>query len=161
MPAKIDLTTFNCSLARALAVVGDGWSLLIVRDAWLGLTRFGELRRSLGVAKNILAARLDQLVAGGVLERAGTDTRPTYHLTASGRELLPALVALMQWGDKWMSGGVPPMRLTGPNGAAVLPIELRTADATLDAAALQVEAGAGADARTRTFLAGRAKVPSP
>lgn len=92
-----------CPNARALDVIGDWWSLLIVRDAFDGLTRFGEFQKSLGIAKNILAARLRTLVARGILEAAPpTDggARLEYHLTAKGRDLFPVMVALRQWGEQ-------------------------------------------------------------
>ena len=153
MPQKTDLSTFNCSLARALGLVGDGWCLLILRDAFLGLSRFGEFERSLGLAKNILADRLDRLVAGGVLIREG-EGRPRYHLTEKGADLLPAMIALTQWGDRWLAGGAPPMLFEGPDGTPVRRVTLEAGPAPLDPAALRVSPGPGADARTRGFLAG-------
>jgi DNA-binding HxlR family transcriptional regulator len=93
-----------CSIARTLAVVGERWSLLILRDAVLGATRFSQFRRSLGVAPDVLADRLATLVAHGVLERAtyrepGSRAREEYRLTDAGRELGVVLGALQQWGD--------------------------------------------------------------
>lgn len=160
MPAKTDLGTLNCSLARALGIVGDGWSLLILRDAFLGRSRFGEFQASLGVAKNILADRLERLVAGGVLERQGVAARPLYQLTARGQDLLPALIALMQWGDKWLSEDGPPMLLADADGRKVLPVEARTGAGVLAPAALRVRPGKGANARTRAFLDERSAVAS-
>ena len=95
-----------CSIARALEVVGDRWTLLIVRDVALGLRRFDELLNSLGVASNVLADRLNRLVAEGVLDRVRYSERPErfeYRLTRKGRELGVALLALMQWGDRHLS----------------------------------------------------------
>lgn len=155
MTSKIDLATFNCSLARTLGIVGDDWSLLILRDAFLGLSRFGEFQQSLGIAKNILANRLERLVRGGILLREGSEARPVYRLTEQGRDLLPALVALMQWGDKWLSNGAPPMLLSGSDGEALLPIELRTRTGAVFPEQLVVQAGSGADERTRRFLGRR------
>ena len=97
-----------CSIARALEVVGERWTVLIVRDAFLGRTRFSEFQRSLGVARNVLAARLAHLVDEGVLEHAD-DGR--YLLTRKGRELAPALHQLMKWGDRHYAPDGPP-RLT-------------------------------------------------
>lgn len=89
----------DCSAARALEVVGERWSLLIMRDAIFGhLTRFTELQKSLGIAPNILTARLERFVAAGLMTQEGRD----YHLTAMGRGLGPAIVALTQWGDRWL-----------------------------------------------------------
>lgn len=92
----------TCPLARAVDIVGDRWSLLIVRDAFDGITRFGDFQTSLGVAKNILATRLKALVAAGVLEvQPATDgsAYQQYVLTAKGETLFPVVVALRQWGE--------------------------------------------------------------
>jgi DNA-binding HxlR family transcriptional regulator len=94
-----------CSIARALEVVGERWSVLIVRDAFLGRSRFSEFQRSLGIARNVLAQRLTHLVDEGVLEHAD-DGR--YLLTPKGRELAPALHQLMKWGDRHYAPDGPP-----------------------------------------------------
>jgi len=94
----------NCSVARTLEVIGDRWTILILRDAFYGVRRFDDLRRRLGVARNILAERLNKLVAHGVLERRLYQDRPAryeYRLTAKGRDLLPVLLTLTRWGDRW------------------------------------------------------------
>jgi DNA-binding HxlR family transcriptional regulator len=91
----------SCPVARSVEAVGDWWSLLIVRDAFLGKRRFGEFQTSLGVAKNILTARLKKLVADGVLELVPASDGSAYQeyaLTGKGRGLLPVIVALGQWG---------------------------------------------------------------
>jgi DNA-binding HxlR family transcriptional regulator len=98
MPGKTDLSELNCSLARTLEIVGDWWTLLIIRDAFLGVRRFGDFQKSLGIAKNILATRLERLCEDDILERGGSEMRPLYRLTDKGRGLVPAMVALMQWG---------------------------------------------------------------
>ena len=93
----------NCSIARALEIVGERWTLLIVRDVLLGLRRFDQLQESLGIARNVLAARLNRLVDEGILERVPYSERPLrheYRLTKKGRELEPALAALRRWGDQ-------------------------------------------------------------
>jgi DNA-binding HxlR family transcriptional regulator len=90
----------ECPVARSVAAVGDGWSLLIIRDALAGRRRFGEFQTSLGVAKNILTVRLRRLVAAGVLElvpAAGGGAYREYALTEKGRGLLPVILALGQW----------------------------------------------------------------
>src|SRR6266576_4579772 len=95
-----------CSIARALEVVGDRWTLLIIRDVVLGHTRFDQLSDSLGVASNVLTDRLNRLVTEGVLERVPYNERPErfeYRLTKKGRELGLVLLALMQWGDRHIS----------------------------------------------------------
>jgi DNA-binding HxlR family transcriptional regulator len=93
----------DCPVARSVDAVGDWWSLLIVRDAFDGSRRFGEFQRSLGVAKNILAARLRALVAGGVLDAIPASDGSAYHeyvLTPKGKDLFPVIVALRQWGEQ-------------------------------------------------------------
>jgi DNA-binding HxlR family transcriptional regulator len=93
-----------CPVARALDSIGDWWSLLIIRDVFDGMHRFGEFQKSLGVAKNILTARLSQLVAGGILElRPSADGSPyrEYHLTAKAQGLFPVIVSLRQWGETY------------------------------------------------------------
>jgi DNA-binding HxlR family transcriptional regulator len=99
-----------CSIARTLEVVGDRWTLLIIRDLALGLSRFDQLLTSLGVASNVLTDRLRRLVAEGILERVRYSERPErfeYRLTGKGRELGLALLALMQWGDRHLSDKPP------------------------------------------------------
>ena len=103
---KRDYEGQNCSIARALEVVGERWTLLIVRDAFLGLRRFDEFQESLGIARNVLTDRLNRLVEEGILERVRYSERPErheYRLTAKGRELNIALTALRQWGDTYLS----------------------------------------------------------
>ena len=103
-----------CSIARALEVVGERWSLLIVRDALLGLKRFEQFHDSLGIARNVLANRLGRLVAAGVFERVRYQQRPErfeYRLTPMGRQLFVPVLALMQWGDEHLAGSAGPPRL--------------------------------------------------
>jgi len=101
----------DCSIAHALEVVGERWTLLIIRDALLGLRRFDEFHRSLGIARKVLAERLRWLVDEGILERVRYQERPEryeYHLTRKGRDLHVALVGLRQWGVDYCSD-TPPM----------------------------------------------------
>jgi DNA-binding HxlR family transcriptional regulator len=96
----------NCSIARALELVGERWTLLIIRDAFLGLRRFEEFQGSLGVARNVLSDRLSRLVSEGILERRAYSDHPLrfdYRLTKKGRELAVPVLALMQWGDRHLS----------------------------------------------------------
>ena len=96
----------DCSIAHALEVVGERWTLLIIRDALLGLRRFDEFQRNLGIARKVLADRLRWLVDEGILERVPYQERPEryeYHLTRKGRDLHVALVGLRQWGDDYCS----------------------------------------------------------
>jgi DNA-binding HxlR family transcriptional regulator len=97
----------NCGIGQALEVFGDWWSLLIVRDAFFGLTRFSQFQRSLGIAKNILAKRLEHLVDHGIFEKteAGeTGGYCEYRLTPKGEALLTVLMALREWSDEWVFG---------------------------------------------------------
>jgi DNA-binding HxlR family transcriptional regulator len=99
-----------CSIARALEVVGDRWTLLVIRDVVLGIHRFDQLLESLGVASNVLTDRLNRLVAESILERVRYSERPErfeYQLTQKGRELGLCLIALMQWGDRYVSDKPP------------------------------------------------------
>ena len=101
----------SCSVARALEVIGERWTILILRDSFLGVRRFDDFQRSLGIARNVLNARLQRLVDAGVLERRLYNARPArfeYRLTERGRELWPALVSLMQWGDRHLAGEAGP-----------------------------------------------------
>ena len=105
----------NCAVAQALDQIGDWWTLLIVREAIYGRSSFSEFQENLGIARNILAARLTRLVESEIFVRKqirpGVD-RYSYHLTDKGRSLLPILVALMQWGDRWVAGrGAEPVRI--------------------------------------------------
>jgi DNA-binding HxlR family transcriptional regulator len=96
----------NCSIARALEVVGERWTLLIIRDALLGVRRFEQFQDSLGIARNVLADRLGRLVEEGILERVLYSERPEryeYRLTGKGRGLNLALTSLRQWGDTYLS----------------------------------------------------------
>src|SRR5438094_8029714 len=103
---KRDYEGQNCSIARALEIVGERWTLLIVRDAFLGLSRFEQFQESLGIARNVLTDRLSRLVDEGILERVRYSERPErfeYRLTRKGRDLNIALAGLRQWGDKYLS----------------------------------------------------------
>jgi DNA-binding HxlR family transcriptional regulator len=103
-----------CSIARALEVVGERWSVLIVRNAlFAGSTRYSEFQRSLGIASNILKTRLDGFVDAGIMRRHQYSEQPAlyeYLLTEKGRDLAPALIALTEWGDRWAA----------PDGAPIL-----------------------------------------
>lgn len=94
----------GCSIATTLQVIGDRWTMLILRDVFRGVRRFGRLQSDLGIAKNILSDRLQRLVDHGVLEQVPYQQRPLrheYRLTQKGADLSPALVAIMHWGDRW------------------------------------------------------------
>lgn len=108
------LDQMSCSIAKALDVVGDPWTLLVVRDALLGVTRFDEFSTRLGIPRATLTARLDQLCESGVMERRPYQESPArvdYLLTEKGRALRPVVLTLMQWGDAWQRTDAPPTRL--------------------------------------------------
>jgi DNA-binding HxlR family transcriptional regulator len=97
-------TTDGCSIQRTLDVIGDRWTFLILRDLFRGVRRFSRIQTDLGIAKNLLADRLAALVTADIVEKVPYQDRPLrheYRLTAKGRALSPALVALMRWGDEW------------------------------------------------------------
>lgn len=91
----------NCSLAQTLNIVGERWSLLIIRDASFGVSRFDEFQKSLGVARNMLSMRLKQLTEAGILQKVTDEGgRHEYKLTEKGWDLMPVLLAMTHWGDK-------------------------------------------------------------
>ena len=104
----------NCSVAQCLEVVGEWWSMLIVRDAFLGVRRFDDFQSRLGISRNILSARLTSLVGAGVLEKVAYQERPVrheYRLTTKGRDLWPVLITMREWGDRWAAPYGPPLEL--------------------------------------------------
>lgn len=105
----------TCSVARTLELVGERWTLLIIRDAFLGVRRFGDFAERLGIARNVLQDRLERLVEAGILEKVPYQERPLrheYRLTDMGRDLWPSIVALLQFGDKHLATPAgPPMLL--------------------------------------------------
>jgi len=104
----------DCSVAQCLEVVGEWWSMLIVRDAFLGVTRFDEFQRRLGISRNILQQRLARLVDAGVLERVPYSDHPPrddYRLTDKGRDLWPVLTTMRQWGDRHAAPSGPPVQV--------------------------------------------------
>ncbi len=101
---KTSFAQMRCSLARTLDLVGDWWTPLILRDLFLGVGRFDDLVEDLGISRNLLTRRLKALQARGLAERHAYQTRPArfeYRLSECGRDLVPALLALMAWGDRW------------------------------------------------------------
>jgi DNA-binding HxlR family transcriptional regulator len=103
-----------CSVAQCLEVIGEWWTMLIVRDAFLGIQRFDEFQARLGIARNVLTQRLGKLVDAGVLERRAYQEKPVRHayvLTEKGRDLWPVLNAMRQWGDRHAAPGGPPVEL--------------------------------------------------
>src|SRR5258708_27060371 len=98
------LADARCPIARSIDVVGEWWTILILRDAFRGVRRFDDFQASLGIARNLLSRRLKRLVAAGILETRPYSTRPLrhdYRLTEKGRALHPVLMLLMAWGNRW------------------------------------------------------------
>ncbi len=107
--ARTSLADYPCSIARTLEVIGDQWSFLIIRDALVGRKTFTDFHRSLGVSRNVLTQRLEHLVENQVLCKQPTSSggkRNLYELTERGKELFPIVVAMLQWGDKWLFGSM-------------------------------------------------------
>lgn len=156
---RTSLADMNCSLARAADVIGDRWALLIIRDAFYGVSRFAQFKRRLGVAPTVLTDRLETLCANGVLERyqprAGVD-RYAYRLTDAGRALFPIVVAFVQWGDEWISGpGNEPVRLSDKRtGRPIATVRVTNQEGqSLSLSEVKFEAGSGADADTLAAFA--------
>ena len=104
----------DCSVAQCLEVVGDWWTMLIVRDTFLGVTRFEDFQRRLGISRNILQQRLAKLVDNGILVRVPYSEHPPrsdYRLTPKGRDLWPVLTAMRQWGDAHAAPDGPPLEI--------------------------------------------------
>jgi DNA-binding HxlR family transcriptional regulator len=102
-----DVQQLNCSIARTVGVLGERWTLLVLRQAFLRTRRFEDFQRTMGVARNVLADRLQKLVEHGILERRLYQERPEryeYRLTEKGRDLYPVVVAIMRWGDRHTAG---------------------------------------------------------
>jgi DNA-binding HxlR family transcriptional regulator len=113
----------NCSIAQALDVVGDPWTLLVVRDALFGTTRFDDFQRNLEIPRATLTSRLDALVEHGVMERRAYQQRPERHdyvLTEKGRDLRRILISLLQWGDRWSTLSEPPVTLLDADTGTVI-----------------------------------------
>ena len=108
---RTDFSQMTCSIARSLAVAGEPWSPLVLRDVWVGINRFDDLQRDLGLSRKVLAERLKHLVEAGMLERQAYSERPPRHeyvLTRKGLEFVDVLIALAAWGDRWTAGAAGP-----------------------------------------------------
>ena len=137
-----------CSIAATLDVIGDRWSLLILRDVFRGARRFSEIQADLGIAKNLLSDRLSKLVDHGVLERVPYQERPVrheYRLTSKGADLSTALIALMGWGDRWYAAGGAPTVLVHDRcgGALEQAVRCPHCDETVSPGAIRSRPGPG------------------
>jgi DNA-binding HxlR family transcriptional regulator len=109
-----------CSIARTLELVGERWAILALREVFLGVRRFDAIQRNTGAPRDVLSARLYKLLDAGILERRQYQERPTrfeYRLTEAGRDLLPVLLTLMDWGDKHLADSEPPLTYDHSCGA--------------------------------------------
>ena len=144
---KRDYEGQNCSVARSLEIVGERWTLLIIRDAFLGLRRFEQFQENLGIARNVLTDRLNRLVDEGILERVRYSERPAryeYRLTQKGRDLNIALAGLRQWGDRYLSEKPPRvMRRRADRKSVVAALVPRGADNILRADEVESVPGPG------------------
>ena len=98
---RTDLSARDCPIARALDAIGDPWTMLVVRDLFLGRHRFAEIQRSLGIPRATLVDRLERLADEGIVERRPDTSRPEYRLTERGRDLREVVLALKGWGERW------------------------------------------------------------
>jgi DNA-binding HxlR family transcriptional regulator len=132
----------NCSIAQALEVLGDWWTLLVVREAFFGTRRFSDFQSNLGISKNVLAQRLSHLVERGVFARVDVGEHGThfeYALTPMGKDLATVMTALRQWADRWVIGEgkeplvvldrrtgrpIPPLRIRGEDGEVLRPRDM-------------------------------------
>ena len=149
----------NCSIASALDVVGEPWTLLIVRDAFYGVRRFDEFQENLGIARNVLTSRLKKLVEAGVFRKTAYRQRPLrheYRLTEKGAALFTVIIGLKEWGDRFggAARGGKPMELL--DGRDDRPVEPRLIDAAtgqkLELTNVRAVAGPGADETPRAFF---------
>ena len=149
---RTDFSEMTCSIARSLAVAGEPWSPLVLRDVWVGINRFDHIQRDLGISRKVLAERLKHLVDAGMLEQRPYSERPPrqeYVLTPKGFEFVDVLMAMAAWGDRWTAGdaGPPALRRHRTCGQ-ITQIEMHctVCGEILKSADVDVEAGPGAAA---------------
>jgi DNA-binding HxlR family transcriptional regulator len=147
---RTDFSEMRCSIARSLAVAGEPWSPLVLRDVWVGIRRFDDIQRDLGISRKVLAERLKHLVEAGMLERRRYSERPERHeyaLTRKGFEFVDVLMAMAAWGDRWTAGDAgPPVLRRHRACGEITQIELRCSACgeRLGSADVDVEPGPGA-----------------
>ena len=151
---RTSFVDMQCPIARSLERVGEWWSILILRDAFLGLTRFDEFQASLGIAPNMLTRRLKGLVESGLLERRRYQERPTrfeYVLTERGRDFRPVLWALLSWGNRHFAPeGASVQIIDSSTGAVAEPVLVdRLTGKALTPPQFRAAPGPAASARTR------------
>ena len=152
-PEKFD--PFRRSVGHVLDIIGEGWSILIIREAFLGTRRFEEFQGRLGIARNILTARLKKLCASQILDRVPVKEgakRHEYILTSKGKDMMPLLVALTQWGDRWVFGenNEPVIFLDREQEQPILPVKVYSSSGVeLRPRDIKIIAGPGATAEAR------------
>jgi DNA-binding HxlR family transcriptional regulator len=157
---RTSLASVHCSIARTMEVLADGWTALILRDVFAGITRFDHLREDLGVSRKILTARLDRLVEQGILERRAYSDHPPRHdylPSAKGTELYPLVLAIMAWGDRWAAGSEGPPAMVRHHSCGHHARPIMTCDhcrEPLTAANTTAEAGPGGRTGDGTRLLG-------
>ena len=154
---RTSLDHHNCSFARTVDLIGDRWSLMILRDAFFGVRRFSQFKQRLGITQAVLSARLSHLVDHGVLAREVIDedgSREQYRLTDKGRGLFPVVVALMQWGDQWVHGhtGPPLLLADADSGAALDKLAVTASGRAVQPQRIVIAAGPGATLETQRLL---------
>lgn len=156
---QTSFANFHCSLARSLDVIGDWWTPLIIRDLALGLERFDDLAANLGISRNLLTTRLNALVEASIVERVRYCEHPPryrYRLTAAGRDLVPILMALTAWGDRWTAPPAGPPLLFGHDGHRCAPtVCCSTCGQPVTAENLNIAPGPGAGPGPGAHLVGR------
>lgn len=156
---RTSLQDVTCSIARTVDILGDAWSWLIVRDVFLGVSRFDDLCADIGISRKVLAERLRQLTESGVIIKdmdATTESRPGYRLTEKGEGLVPVLAAIMAWGDRWEpTPGGPPLRVEHADcGIITVEVTCSHCGEPLTAQTLTARTGPGGSARPGTALLG-------
>ena len=162
-----ELADERCSIARTVSVIGDRWTLLILRDCFLRVRRFDDFEARLGITRHILADRLKKLVAAGVLRKVPYQERPVryeYRLTQKGLDLYPVLMGIVHWGDTYMAGkaGRPLLHRHLTCGHHFDPVlTCSECGEALEPREVRVEAGPGAGAKQRQFLAAVSEQRAP
>jgi DNA-binding HxlR family transcriptional regulator len=163
---KNDYADQNCSIARTLELVGERWTILVLRDVFLGLRRFDQLQGNLGVARNVLASRLDRLVGEGILEKVPYQQRPLrheYRLTEKGLDLWPVIVELLRWGDRYAAPEAGPpivLRHRGCGGRLGEHRVCTRCAQPLEVGDVRAELGPGADTGSRLRRSARESHPA-
>ena len=153
--SRTDFSRMGCPIARSMEVLGERWAILVLREAFYGTTRVDDFARHLGIASNILSARLKALVEHGLLERVPEGARHAYRLTEKGRDFFPAFLALKRWSDRWMAPDGPVVRMVDrETGEDVqLPPPRTGSGLPLTPEAVRLVAGPGAGEAMRRRLA--------